>query len=134
MPPIFSFSYWFDLTPEPFIPLALPVLAGFFGLVTAIGILAKIASKMRSGNLYWSKGGAKIASLGLTMGPIGFILLWFGYEQVQFFGMRLWLLVWLIVALWWKFRIFKYLWVIAPEQAHAYAEQARINKWIPHKK
>ena len=134
MPPIFTPTYWFDTTPEPLAPIALPVIGGLLALTLLAGIAAKVLSKKKSDSLYWSKGGEKMASLCFTMAPIGALLLWFAYEQVQFFGMRAWFVVWVLAAGWWKLRILMYLWRTAPAQAADYAERARIQKWIPHKK
>lgn len=134
MPPIFSFGYWFDVTPEPLARLGLNFLLVAFGAVLAAGVIARVLAAKKSGNMYWAKGGVKAARMCFWMAPIGFLLTWFAYEQVQFFGARFWLLAWALAFLIWLGFIIKYVMVVVPEQAADFAERARIEKYLPKKK
>ena len=134
MPPVFSFEYWFDLTPEPLAKPALIFLLALYGATLAVGVAARVLAAKKSGSMYWAKGGAKVARMCFWMAPIGFLLVWFAYEQVQFFGSRFWFPAWALALLVWLGFIIKYVMVIVPERAADFAEKARIEKYLPKRK
>jgi hypothetical protein len=134
MPPVFSLSYWFAMLPTPFTSFASAVLYGFFGLLVAVGLVVRALGAKRQGILAWDKGAPRVTRLCLIMGILGLLLIWFGNQQVYFFGARFWLLVWLAAFVPWALSIVKYLLVVVPEKAADYAERARIEKWLPKRK
>src|SRR3990167_4569119 len=94
-PPLF---YWFSVAPPPLqgwtfkVPLALFIAVFAFGLVAKI-VASRIEDfKMRT-ILF------KFGSLGWVMGLLGVLLIFFEYERVALFRMRIFFILWLVVAI-----------------------------------
>ena len=134
MTSLLSLNYWFALLPPALSAGGLFVLGSVFGAFIVAAIVLKLVSKRKRDSLPWKKGGAKFAKLFGWMGVLGFVYLGLAYEQVRFFGSRFWLLVWAAVFLLWLWHCVKYVMAVAPEEAAAYAEKARIEKYLPKRK
>ncbi len=124
IPPL---SYWINVTPAPLQGLAfmLPLLifiAFFVG-----GLLAKIAAskihnyKMRT--IFF-----KFGSLGWVMGLAGVLLIFFEYERVALFRMRILFVVWMIIAFGWS------IWIVAHLRCHLPGKLEQIKQFMEKKK
>ena len=129
--PLLSWSYWFSLHARELMPSAKLAIGMFFAALVVFGIIAKVLSKKKSGSMFWAEGGKRLGAFGVWMGALGLLLVFFMHELIYFFGARFWLLVWAAGALWWLLRIIRFLTAVVPKQSAAYAERARIEKWIP---
>ena len=131
---LLTLGYWFALLPAPFLrSIVILLLAVFGGMVAASIILRFIAAK-HADNMYWARGGRKFARLFQWIGALGLLCVWMGNEQVYFFGARFWLLgLALIFGVWLAF-LLKYVLKTIPKRAAEFAEKARIEKYLPHKK
>lgn len=133
--PIFTWSYWLTLQARELMPVAKLALLVGFGALTALGVLAKFVAARKSGDMFWSEGGKRVGSMGLWMGLLGLMLVWFTNELAYFFGARFWYLIWLVVFLIWTGKLIKFLLVDVQEKKVEYEAKARIDKWLPqHKK
>lgn len=125
-------SYWFESSlPTPFIPEAFKVLIGIFAGFVVLGVALHIIARSKKENLYWRDGIAHLAVAIFQTGIIGAILVAVVQEQIQFFGMRVWLLV---LAVWFLVRVIlvvRKMLTVLPKQAAVVAERARINKYLP---
>ena len=131
MSTLLSWSYWFSLQARELMPSVKTALALAFAGLIVVGILARVISKKRSGDMFWHEGGKRVASMALWMGFLGLFFVWCTHELVYFFGARFWFLVWLAIALFWTVMIVRYLVGVVPGKKSEFAEKARIAKWIP---
>ena len=124
-------AYWFSFLPAPFQPWALKLLLVKFAGLAVIGIALRVLAVKKAGDMYWAKGGRRFSRLAIWMGCTGLILVWLTTEQVYFFGARFWFLVWGAVFVLWLASALRYLLKTIPKQAAAFAEKARIEKYLP---
>lgn len=128
---LLSWSYWFSLEARELMPSAKTALAAAFAGLVVLGLLARVAAKRRSDDMFWAEGGKRFASMALWMGFLGLFFVWSTHELTYFFGARFWFLVWLLVALFWAGSIARFLITVVPKKKSEYAEAARIRKWLP---
>lgn len=124
---LLTWQYWFNLQPEPFLPLPWNIFVGgvIFLFVITVG-LAFI--KMRPG-LY--RGFFKRLYIFTTTNTlIGLMFLFFIYEQVPFFSARFWLLIWLLSGLVWLFFLLKGFGSIAKRKQEL-SEELERRKYLP---
>ncbi len=76
----------------------------------------------------------QILILGLTVGVVGVILGFAGYEQALYLGWRVWIYLLLAILIVWKVAILGIYWNRLPEALHQEAEAKRIRRWLPGKK
>ncbi len=134
--PLFTWSYWFSLQPSELMPAVKLGLLVAFAALFALGIVASLLARKADGRMALAEGGARFSRLALWMGTFGLLLLLFTHELTYFFGARFWYLVWLLLFLIQIVRLAKFLMVDVPEKRAAFAERARIRRWLPqhHKK
>ena len=109
---------------------AIIILAVVFAALVVAGIITKImAQKSRDGLKI--KGLNRIFNLGITMGLIGFVYLFFAWQGVIMLSGRFWLLLWLIVTVVWLFFILKYLYKDVPSKRAEINQEREFKKYIP---
>jgi hypothetical protein len=128
---LLSWSYWFSLSARELMPsVKIGLLVAFLALF-AVGFLARMLSKKRSEDLFWAEGGKRVASMAFWMAPFGLFFLWCTHELTYFFGARFWFLIWIAAAALWTGSIVRHLVGVVPGKKSAFAEKARIQKWLP---
>jgi len=101
-----------------------------FGLLLVCGItLLVIALRIDKKNPK-RKLFKKFSDLGFTIGIIGFILLFFRYENVAYLSSRFLLLLLLIIVLVWLSFIIFYILRRYPKERVKYQEYLRISKYL----
>ena len=130
---LLTWSYWFSLQARELLPAVKITLAGAFALLFVLGLLARLVSKKKSGDMFWAEGGKRFASMAAWMSLLGLFFVWCTHELVYFFGARFWFLVWLAVTLFWTFMIARFLFSVVPKKQAEYSEKARIAKWLPRR-
>lgn len=95
----FNPEHLFALYPTPLQPRAVMILAVIFGA----SIIAGIACKMYAAQVdaIYAKGWERMFKLGLVMGILGFVYLFFGWQGVTLLGSRFWLVIWFLVVVVW---------------------------------
>ena len=131
---LLSWSYWFSLQVSELMPVVKTALLAAFAALFVFGIAVGQIAKKKSGSMFWAEGGKRLSSFGVWMGVFGLLLIFFTHELVYFFGARFWFLVWLAIAVLWLISIIRYLLAVVPKQSAAFAEKARIDKWLPKSK
>jgi len=112
-----TFTFWFLLT-----TLSISALAGIYLLVVREkktkhnGLLRNIYTTI----LHWLN----------SLGFVGLILFAFRHYRVPYFGMRVWLILWLLICLVWLLVIVKYLLIEVPKKKKEFEEKSKINKYI----
>ena len=126
---LFKLDYWFS---QPFTArgLTLWLLVGGFLLFIVVGLVFKILSQYqqnKSERLILKRSG----SLGITMGFLGLIWMFFRQESVAFLAWRLWLLLWSAAALIWAYRLARYALKRIPEIQAEEARRVNVEKYLP---
>ncbi len=130
---IFSPSFWFDLTPNALSPFFEQLFFVVFAVLIIGGAVLRIVAKNKMTDKYAriiAKHGAQIA---FVAGVTGFIIYFFTFEEIQFFGSRFWFLVWgigIIVAL---VRLFRYAKKTVPQLRLRDQSHADSNKYLPRR-
>ncbi len=142
---LLKLDYWFS---QPFTArgATLWLLIGIFLLFILVGLVSKILSQypaprpspIRGG----IKGGVKLkklilkraGSLGITMGFLGLIWMFFRQERAAFLAWRFWLLLWFATFSIWAYRLVRYAIKRIPEIKAEEARRANVEKYLPKSK
>lgn len=73
----------------------------------------------------------KCGNLGITMGFIGLVWMFFRQERVAFLAWRFWLLLWFIATAFWVYRIARFALKRIPEIKVEEAKRANLEKYLP---
>ncbi len=129
---LFHLDYWFY---QPFIARgsALWLLVGGFLLLIVTGLIFKIVSQYQNDKprkLVLKKFG----SLGITMGFLGLIWMFFRQENIPFLAWRFWLLLWAVAFAFWFYRLARYSLKRIPEIKAEEEKRAVMEKYLPKRK
>lgn len=131
--PIIDPGFWFDLTPVRMSPAFETVLFVLFALFVIAGAVMRIYVRSRVLEKYVAQAVLRFAKIATVSGVTGFILLFFAFEEIQFFGSRFWILVWLIgVAVAVGF-VVKFMRQVAPLLRDREKSRAEVNKYLPRR-
>jgi len=133
---LLTLSYWFQIVPPQFLFWSGMTFLIVFLLVffAGIGIRIYTAKSALKNDKMVRRGMNRISSLMITMGLAGLEHYLFTFEQIPYFSIRFWLIVWLMVASVWAWQIYSYFKVEIPEKRKRQAERERLNKWLPKPK
>lgn len=124
---LLTWRFWFNLRPEPLLPLFTQIF--LVGLAVLLLLVIITALKQRRKSLYknfWKKSYA----FSLSNLVIGIILFFFNYERAAFLSARFWLAIWVIVMILWLRPIVKsYRLVPLKKKEREQADQ--FNKYLP---
>ncbi len=124
-------DYWFS---QPFTArgLTLRLLVGGFLLFIVKGLILKILSQYQNDKakrLLLKRAG----SLGITMGFLGLMWMFFRQERVAFLAWRFWLLLWSVITVIWAYGLARYAFKRIPEINAEEAKRANLEKYLPKK-
>ena len=122
-------DYWFS---QPFTARGstLWLLVGGFLLFIVAGLVFKILSQYqenKSKRLFLRRSG----NLGITMGFLGLMWMFFRQERIAFLAWRFWLLLWVVITLIWVFRLARYALKRIPEIKAEEARRVALEKYLP---
>jgi uncharacterized membrane protein YbhN (UPF0104 family) len=124
---LLTLKYWFDVRPESFIPLARNLFVAFLVLLLVAGIVFMIYRKKSGKNKILFNKLYDFCFINLVL---GFLLLFFNVQQIQFFSARFWLLVWLAVMIVWVINISKRIKKIVSHREERRKEE-EFKKYLP---
>jgi amino acid transporter len=131
---IFSLPFWFTLNPGPLNPnhllYFLWILVGFL----VVAIIFRALMFYRRKDLPLVNVWRKLSRLFLTMGLVGFVILFFFYEGVMILGARFWFLFWLIGIITWLVYILVYSIRKLPKIKKEITEKKKFEKYLPKRK
>lgn len=131
--PLISPSFWFDLSPTA---MSLAFERTFF-VVFAVCIIAgavlRIAARRDNRDKYDRMLLFRAASHAFTFGITGFLIFFFTYEEISFFGSRFWYLVWGIALVWVVVRFVRFMKREVPQLRMRDASRADANKYLPRR-
>ena len=125
----FDPSHLFAIQPPVIQTRAIMILAVLFGLLLVASLVCSIVAP-RLDSLK-AKGFKRLMHLGLTMGILGYLYLFFAWQRAALLGARFWLVIWLAVTLVWVFFIVKYLVLVVPAKRMEIDQRRRFEKYLP---
>ncbi|HOY56045.1 MAG TPA: hypothetical protein PLH37_01290 [bacterium] len=128
---LLTFSYWFNLHPEPFLGVVLKILYVFFGMLLLTGIVLRVLARKNNQNVPVKKTYEKLYYLFSTLAVIGLILMFFRQQRVLFLGAPFWFLIWLLVFLVWLFFVLRYILIKVPKLQQEIALKKELKKYLP---
>ena len=130
----FQPSYWFT-TQSPEVTGMLGTLVFIlFVLCFVLGIVGRIVTDRKEQDRFRREIGGRISDLLITSGLLGFILFFFSFENVQFFGARFWYPVWMIMVAVWAYYIVRYMRRDVPAMKARSASRAAAGTYLPTSK
>lgn len=127
-------KYWFDLTPSPMSGISEKVLLAFFGIIFIAGLVLRAMERRKKIERFLARAVHRAARVGLTMGALGILFLFFSFEQARLFGARFWYLFWLIGFLVWLGFILHEYFRVAPREKKIEELRRQREKYLPRKK
>ncbi|MBU0624811.1 hypothetical protein KKF05_00530 [Patescibacteria group bacterium] len=128
-----DYRYWINFRPVPLGPSLVGSIVAFFGwfLLAAI-VLYFIARHLKHRNrLLLEEVIRRFARLMLVVGFLGYVCLFFAYEQVPLLGMRLWFLLLLVLFIVWLIRAIIFAVRDYPRLHKNELERSRFEKYLP---
>lgn len=127
----FYSDYWFS---QPFTArgLTMWLLVGFFLLLFVGGLVAKILAQFqerKSKKIIFSRMG----SLGITMGLLSLVWMFFRQERAAFLAWRFWMFLWVVGLAIWVYHLAKYALKRIPEIQAEEEKRATMEKYLPKK-
>lgn len=127
---LFTVSYWFSSAPF-LTPLALWLMAGFFGVLFAAAIILSVFLKKSKYDKPGRRGLKKIISFLIWMSTIGFLFLFFRYEFVAILSRRFMFGLWWIGFITWLALIIKYFMREMPRWRRKMEDEEKLKKYLP---
>lgn len=126
----FNPSHLFSLRPPVMSSRAAIILAVIFGAFIVAAIVSKVLNgKTKDGLML--KAYRKIFHLGLTIGILGFVYIFFAVEGIVLLSNRLVILILFLIAAIWAGFIGKYIIKDVPENRKKIQEKRNFEKYIP---
>ncbi|MBI4142560.1 hypothetical protein HY480_01650 [Candidatus Uhrbacteria bacterium] len=125
-----SLSSWFSLIP-PALGLASARLWGAIGLLSVIAaVVVRRMARRRQGPEFLKQPWVRAARLLTTSGVFLWLLLFFRYERIPFFGARFWLLFLIIGDLVWIAAILRHYFIRIPAQRKSWEADREKRKYL----
>ncbi len=130
---LFSFRYWFDLTP---VRLSSAFEVGFFVLFTLMimaGLAFRIVNKNRQ-DKFERIVLERATVLSLTTGSLGLLWLFLSFEEISIFGARFWFLFLVLLFVGLIVRVYRYKRFQVPQLRLLEQSKAEANKYLPRRR
>lgn len=134
MSPLFSPSFWFDLSPNALSPGFDKAFFVAFSLLVLAGAVARVMARHKKDDRYLVKAYLMVGDMLVAMGLLGMVFFFFTYEEIYLLGARFWFLVWGIGFLFWISYIVKYVKVKIPAMRAEVKEKNQQNEYLPRSK
>lgn len=125
----FNPTHLFSIQPPVMHQPAITIMAGVFGLLLLGGLFSRVSS--RGVDSLKAKGLKRLGNLGVTMGLLGYLYLFFAWQRAVLLGARFWLLIWLLVTLTWLLFVLKYLVLEVPTKRREIDQRRRFERYLP---
>lgn len=127
-----SLGYWFNVRPVTMPKSWIVGLCIFFGLFILVGIISSVMSG--KSEAFLAKRLLRLSRLGWITGILGYIWVFFSYEEAVIVGARFWFLLILLMAIIWAGFILNDVRKNLSKERAAQAEKERFEKYLPKKK
>lgn len=131
--PLVQPSFWFDLTPVSLAPFFERLFFVVFALLIIGGATLRIIGKNNTMDKYQRILVQKAARIAMSFGVVGFVIYFFTFEEIQFFGARFWFLLWFIGLVIAVVRLVRYYKKEVPLLRHRDQSRVEANKYLPRR-
>ncbi len=131
---IFSWHYWLSSFPGPLSQLLATTLLVVFGLCIVLAVVVSILAGRGSLDSVAVRLHRKLQSFFATLGVVGFIILFFFWQQIPYLSSRYWLVIWFIIGLIWLYFIGRFGFIEVPKRRAEIAEEQRRKQYLPERK
>lgn len=132
--PLFQPSFWFDLTPVSLSPFFERLFFVVFALFVIGGATLRIVARNNTMDKYVRIAVQKGARIALGFGIVGFVMYFFTFEEIQFFGARFWFLLWMTALVIAVVRLVRFVKKEVPQLRHRDQSRVEANKYLPRRK
>lgn len=129
--PLLTFSFWLDLTPEPFLRSNEVALMAIFALWLLAGIIFRFVSLRKRFDPPAHRLFRSFGRQCLSLGVLGWILFWFSYERLPFLSMRGWYFLWAVGNIVWAVMTGVRFFRTARKERNAIREREARAKYLP---
>jgi nitrate/nitrite transporter NarK len=130
-----DYRYWLNPSPVPLGPSLVSGILSFFAWFLIAAIVLRLAAHgLRKKDALRAEILRRFARILSTTGLLGLLFLFFTYEQLPLFGMRLWFLLLFALFLVWLGRFVAYAVREYPQKRHQLDERRQLEKYLPKKK
>ncbi len=129
---VFHIDYWFG---QPFSAqgATLWILLGLCFALILTGLICKILAQFQE-DKFKKITLKRFGTVGLTMGFVALLLMFFRQEGIRFFAWRFWLFLWVVGLVWWVSVIVCYMCKRVPNIKQEEDRRVRIEKYLPKSK
>lgn len=131
--PLVQPSFWFDLTPVALAPFFERAFFVVFALFIIGGATLRIMGKNSKTDKYQRILVRKAARIAMSFGILGFVIYFFTFEEIQFFGARFWFLLWLVGLVVAVVRLVRFYKKEVPLLRHRDQSRVEANKYLPRR-
>jgi len=129
--PLITLSYWFTVTPPPFLAPVFLVLGIALAVLLIAGIVIKWFAYKKRGNPPLHRVFSRLGRVCLTISLLGLLLYFFSYEQTMLVSARFWWLLLFAAAIVWTVFIILDILKRYPVEKQALAEKQAREKYLP---
>ncbi len=131
---LFSFNFWFSSQPGVMTNILAKFLLIIFVICLIIAVIFYLVARAKKDDRVSFKLIKKLQNLFTTLGIVGFIILFFFWQQIPYLSSRYWLIIWLIVALIWAGFIGRFGFFEAPKRRAEISQKQKFEQYLPKKK
>lgn len=124
---LLTWKFWFNLRPEPLLPLFQNLYLLVLGLLLILAVVSYFKQKQKSLYRHVWKLSYFFSFTNLVIGSIFFF---FNYERAAFLSARFWLAIWGLGMIFWAYLLIKKYRVV-PENKKKLEEKKEFLKYIP---
>lgn len=127
---LLDLNFWFALHPNT--PSGRTVIAAIaiFAAFLVLTFILRIAAGTKKQNPPLAKLLRKISKMFSTMALLGFVLLFFSYEQTYFLGSRFWFLLWFVGLVVWAVFVVLYAVRKMPREKEQMEKKKKFLKYL----
>ena len=132
---LLNYQYWINMRPVPLGPSLVGSIVVFFGwfVLTSV-VLFFVARHFKRRNQLLNEVIRRFYRLLLTTAILGYLFLFFAYEQIPLLGMRLWFLLLTILFVVWLVRAIIFAIRDYPRLQQQISERIRFERYLPKNK
>lgn len=126
-----NWKFWLSSRPEALTPKMLWFFLGVFGFCLISAFVLRFLIYLLRQDIILVKIFKKFYKLFLITGLIGFVILFFTYEQIIFLGSYFWYLILFLGSLVWFILIVVFLIKKIPKEREALEKRKKFEKYLP---
>ncbi len=127
---LLDLNFWFALRPTAPSDQTTIFLAIGFAVFLALAIVCGAMAKTKKQNPPLIKLLRKLKKMFSTMGLVGFVVLFFSYEQIYLLGSRFWFLFWFIGLVVWAVFVILYAVKKMPKEKNELEKKQKYLKYL----